>query len=77
MKSFLVLTALVASAASFGTIVTPGQAMAQQAGYNQGNGATTTIGSDRRTGGATNADRSAMQNIQESIQRQRQMSQRP
>lgn len=54
-----------------------GAAMAQQAGYNQGNGSTTEIGSNRQTGGATNADRSAMQNIQESIQRQRQMSQRP
>lgn len=55
----------------------PVAAMAQQAGNNQGNGTTTTIGSDRQTGGATNADRQAVQNIQDSIQRQRQMSQHP
>jgi hypothetical protein len=55
----------------------PVAAMAQQAGNNQSNGTTTAIGSDRQTGGATNADRQAVENIQDSIQRQRQMSQRP
>ena len=62
----------------FGTLAAaPVAAMAQQAGNNQSNGTTTTIGSDRQTGGATNADRNAVQNIQDSIQHQRQMSQHP
>lgn len=61
--------------------LTPVVAMAQQAngngGYNHSTGTTTTIGSDRQTGAATPSDAQAMQSIRESIQRQRQMNQRP
>jgi hypothetical protein len=47
------------------------------AGYNTSSGNSVTIGSDRRTGGATPADRAAMDRIQSDAKKLKEQRQRP